>query len=165
MINLDFALVEDYTAMENVMNVSVSQDLAGMVGGMMEALDMVVVVVVISAGLLGATVLYNLTNININERIREIATIKVLGFNAKETAAYIFKENLSLSAVGALIGLPLGRLLLVFIMSQITIDMVWFKEIVMPMSYVWSLVVTMLSACIVDFLFYLSWIRSIWRKR
>ena len=148
------AVAARISGLDGVMNVAVNQDTAEMVGSMMEAMDLVIVIVVACSGLLAIIVVYNLTNININERIREIATIKVLGFNAKETAAYIFKENLSLSAVGALIGLPLGRLLLVFIMSQITIDMVWFKEIVMPMSYVWSLVVTMLSACIVDFLFY-----------
>ena len=57
-------------------------------------------------------VLYNLTNININERIREIATIKVLGFNAGETAMYVFKENLVLSVFGTVFGIPLGKLLL-----------------------------------------------------
>ena len=104
--------------------------------------------------LLAVIVLYNLTNININERIREIATIKVLGFNAKETAAYIFKENLSLSAIGSVLGLGLGYLLLLFVMSQIKIDIVWFKAIALPMSYVLAIARTMLSACIVDFVFY-----------
>ena len=137
-----------------VMNVSVSEDFANMVGNMMEALDLVVIVIVVCAGLLAAIVLYNLTNININERIREIATIKVLGFNAKETAAYIFKENLSLTAVGSVLGLGLGYVLLLFVMSQIRIDMVWFKALVMPISYILSLVLTMLAACIVDFIFY-----------
>lgn len=140
--------------MDGVINVSVSQDLADMVGGMMEALDLVVWVIVFCAGLLAAIVLYNLTNININERIREIATVKVLGFNARETAAYVFKENLSLTAIGSGIGLGLGYLLLVFVMSQIKIDMVWFKVLIKPMSYILSLVLTMLAACIVDFVFY-----------
>ena len=102
-----------------VMNVSVSADLARTVGRMMEALDSVVWVIVFCAGMLAVTVLYNLTNININERIREIATIKVLGFNASETAAYVFKENLILTVVGAVLGLFLGKLLLIFVMSQI----------------------------------------------
>ena len=136
------------------MNVAVSEDLADMVSNMMDALDLVVIVIVFCAGLLAVIVLYNLTNININERIREIATIKVLGFNAKETAAYIFKENLSLTAIGSLLGLGLGYLLLLFVMSQIRIDMVWFKALVMPASYIWSLLLTMLAACVVDFVFY-----------
>ena len=144
----------EITAMENVMNVSVSEDLAGMVGGMMEALDMVVVVVVISAGLLGATVLYNLTNININERIREIATIKVLGFNATETAMYVFKENLALSVMGAGLGLLFGRWLLDFVMSQIKIDFVWFQARILPPSFLWSVLLTLLTALLVNFVFY-----------
>lgn len=144
----------DITSQPDVMNVAVSEDLADMVSNMMDALDLVVIVIVFCAGLLAVIVLYNLTNININERIREIATIKVLGFNAKETAAYIFKENLSLTAIGSLLGLGLGYLLLLFVMSQIRIDMVWFKALVMPASYIWSLLLTMLAACVVDFVFY-----------
>ena len=140
--------------MDGVMNVSVSEDMADMVGSMMEALDLVVWVIVFCAGLLAAIVLYNLTNININERIREISTVKVLGFNARETAAYVFKENLSLTAIGSMIGLGLGYLLLVFVMSQIKIDMVWFKVLIKPMSYIISLALTMLAACVVDFVFY-----------
>ncbi|MDO5545712.1 MAG: FtsX-like permease family protein [Eubacteriales bacterium] len=137
-----------------VMNVSVSEDLAATVGKMMEALDLVVWVIVFCAGLLAVTVLYNLTNININERIREIATIKVLGFNASETAAYVFKENLALTVVGALLGLVFGKLLLTFVMSQIKIDMVWFTVLTEPISYIWSIGLTLLSAVVVDFVFY-----------
>lgn len=142
------------TELSSVMNVSISQDLAAMVSRMMEALDLVVIVVVTCAGLLAAIVLYNLTNININERIREIATIKVLGFNSGETAAYVFKENLSLSAIGSILGLGMGYWLLQFVMSQIKIDFVWFKAMALPASYIISIVLTMLSACIVDFVFY-----------
>ena len=142
------------TNLSDVQNVSISQDLADMVGSMMDALDLVVWVIVVCAGLLAVTVLYNLTNININERIREIATIKVLGFNASETAAYVFKENLSLTVIGAGFGLGLGYLLLIFVMSQIKIDMVWFKPLIMWSSYVWSVALTLLAACIVNFVFY-----------
>ena len=142
------------TGLSDVLNVSISQDLANLVGSMMDALDLVVWVIVFCAGLLAVIVLYNLTNININERIREIATIKVLGFNASETAAYVFKENVSLTVIGAGFGLGLGYLLLVFVMTQIKIDMVWFKAMIQPISYVWSVVLTMLSALIVNFVFY-----------
>ena len=142
------------TGMSGVMNVAVSADLADMVGSMMEALDLVVWVIVFCAGMMAAIVLYNLTNINITERIREIATIKVLGFNSGETGAYVFKENLSLTAIGSVIGLGLGYLLLLFVMSQIKIDMVWFKALVIPKSYVLAIVLTMFAACIVDFIFY-----------
>ncbi len=148
------ALGAEISGMHDVMNVSVNQDLADMVGGMMDAMDLVVWVIVFCAGLLAVTVLYNLTNININERMREIATIKVLGFNSGETAAYVFKENLSLTAAGAVLGLGLGYLLLLFVMSQIKIDMVWFKTLVEPVSYFLSIGLTLLAACVVDFVFY-----------
>lgn len=144
----------EIAAFSNVMNVSVSDDLAFMVHNMMDALDLVIWVIVFCAALLAATVLYNLTNININERIREIATIKVLGFNASETGMYIFKENLILSVFGAGCGLLFGKLLLAFVMSQIKINMVWFVARALPLSYVLSVIITILMALIVDFVFY-----------
>lgn len=137
-----------------VMNVAVSEDTADMVEGMMQALDLVIVVIVFCAGLLAATVLYNLTNININERIREIATIKVLGFNASETSSYVFKENMALTVAGSLIGLALGYLLLVFVIRQVKVDMIWFRALVNPVSYVYSIGMTLLAAFMVNGIFY-----------
>lgn len=139
---------------DHVMNVTVSEQQAEMVATMMKALDLVVIVVVFCAGLLAAIVLYNLTNINITERIREIATIKVLGFNASETAMYVFKENLVLSIMGTLFGLPLGKLLLDFVISQIKIDMIWIKARLEAPSLLISVVLTILMAFVVDFIFY-----------
>lgn len=143
--------VSDY---DGVMSVMVCQDTADQVGSMLEALNLVVVTIVICAGLLAVTVLYNLTNINITERLREIATIKVLGFNAVESAAYVFKENLLLSAMGSFAGLFFGNWLLTFVMSQIKVDMVWMQARLLPQSYVWSIVLTMLSAIAVDLILY-----------
>lgn len=121
---------------------------------MLDAMDLIVVTVVICAGMLAVTVLYNLTNINITERIREIATLKVLGFNEMESAAYVFKENMLLSAMGAVLGLGGGVLLLNFVMSQIKIDMVWFQARALPISFVLSIALTMFSACFVDFILF-----------
>ena len=121
---------------------------------MLQAMDLVIAVVVICAGLLAVTVLYNLTNINITERLREIATIKVLGFNARETAAYVFKENFLLTGMGVLLGLGGGWALLSFVMSQIQIDMVWFTARLLPLSYVLSVVLTFLAAVLVDGVLY-----------
>ena len=104
--------------------------------------------------MLAFIVLYNLTNINITERVREIATIKVLGFNQKETGAYVFRENLVLTAIGALVGLPLGRWLHAFVMNQIQIDMVSFDIRVEPMSYIFSVALTFAFACLVAVLMY-----------
>lgn len=140
--------------MDDVMNVSVSQDVADQIGTMMEALELVVITIVICAGMLAVIVLYNLTNISITERVREIATIKVLGFNSKETAAYVFKENLLLTGMGTAIGLLGGIFLLKFVMSQVKIDMVWFTDRLTLPSFIWAVVLTMLSAVFVDFLLY-----------
>ena len=141
------------TELDDVMNVTISQDTADMVGSMMEALDMLVVVVVFCAALLAVIVLYNLININITERMREIATIKVLGFHSSETASYVFKENIVLAVVGSIVGLGLGWLLLVFVMSQVKIDTVWFQARVTLWSLLLSVVLTMLSTFIVQFIF------------
>lgn len=142
------------SGLEDVINVTVCEDTAEMVGSMMQALDMVVVVIVFCAGLLAAIVLYNLTNININERIREIATIKVLGFQAAETSAYVFKENILLTVLGTGFGLALGRVFLEFVMMNIKIDMVWFKTRLTVPSYIYAVVLTLLCAAAVDFVFH-----------
>ena len=142
------------SAFDGVMSVTVCEALAEQVNSMLDAMNLVVVTVVICAGILAVTVLYNLTNINITERIREIATIKVLGFNAGESAAYVFKENLLLSAMGSAVGLVFGRLLLEFVMSQIKVDMVWMQARLLPASFVWAIALTMLSAVVVDFVLY-----------
>ena len=149
-----YELGAEISGEKHVMNVTVSDDLAEIVNTMITALDSVVWVIVLCAGLLAAIVLYNLTNININERIREIATIKVLGFRADETAMYVFKENLALTVIGTVFGMGLGYLLLAFVMSNIKIDLVWFKTVVTPPSYLWAAVLTLLSALVVDVIFY-----------
>ena len=137
-----------------VLNVSINADTAGQVGSMMDALDAVIVLIVLCAGLLAGIVLYNLTNINIKERIREIATIKVLGFNALETGSYVFKENLALTALGTFLGLFGGKGLHAAVMSFVRIDMVWFGNVIHLKSYLLSAVLTIAAALIVDFVMY-----------
>ena len=139
---------------DHVLNVSVNQEMAEQVGKMLEALNLVVVTIVVCAGLLAVIVLYNLTNINITERIREIATIKVLGFRSGESAAYVFKENLLLTGLGTLVGLPAGMLLLDFVMSQIRIDMIWMPPRLSALAFLLAVALTLLSACFVDFVLY-----------
>lgn len=137
---------------DGVMNVSVTQDMRERVASMMESLDYVVWLVIACAAALAFIVLVNLSNINITERQREIATIKVLGFYQSETASYVFRENVMLTFMGALIGLPLGVLLHRFVMSQIKIDMVSFDTVLLPVSYLLSFVMTMAFTLIVDLL-------------
>ncbi len=97
------------------------------VGRMMKSLNAIVYVVILSAALLAFIVLYNLTNINITERLREIATIKVLGFNQLEVAQYVFRENLFLTAVAAVAGIPMGDWLLKFVIDNIVLSMIYFE--------------------------------------
>ncbi|NLF26552.1 MAG: ABC transporter permease, partial [Clostridiales bacterium] len=137
--------------LEGVGNVSVNLDTRQRIGGMMENLNYIVMLIVFSAGALAFIVLYNLTNINITERAREIATIKVLGFFPKEVASYVFSENLLLCMMSALAGLPLGKLLHAFVMSQIRIDMMHFDVRVAAPSYLLSIALTFVFAGMVNF--------------
>ena len=112
----------EYTAASQT-NLDVRENVARM----MKSLNTVVYVVILSAALLAFIVLYNLTNINITERIREIATIKVLGFYQLEVSQYVFRENLFMTAVAALVGIPLGDWLLKFVIDNIVVSMIFFE--------------------------------------
>lgn len=140
--------------MDNVLAVTVTADMRERIATMMESMDYIVFLIIACAGCLAFIVLYNLTNINITERIREIATIKVLGFYARETADYVFRENLVLTGMGALAGLVLGKWLHGFVMYNINIDMISFKTTVVPLSYVWSLLLTFVFAMLVNGVMY-----------
>ena len=138
----------------HVSAVSVTSDFKTRVDNMMISLNYVVALVVLSAGALAFIVLYNLTNINITERIREIATIKVLGFYPNETSSYVFRENIVLTAISAIVGLPLGTALHAFVMSQVKIDLMSFDIHIEPLSYIIGLVGTFAFAMIVNFVMY-----------
>lgn len=139
---------------DGVSSVSTGADMEERVGNMMSSLNYIVWLIIICSGALAFIVLYNLTNININERIREIATIKVLGFYPNESASYVFRENMMLTALGALVGLPLGVILHRYVMSQIHVDLMYFDVRILPVSYLWSLAFTFLFALIVDLVMY-----------
>ncbi len=140
------ALLDDYGAT----NVTVTADIRDRVDSMMTSLNLVIFAVIISAGALAFVVLFNLSNINITERIREIATIKVLGFYAPEVGAYVFRENLVLTLLGALAGIPLGLWLHAFVMSQLNVEMVNFHAVIKPISYLFSVALTFVFAFCVD---------------
>ncbi|MDE5753861.1 MAG: ABC transporter permease, partial [Oscillospiraceae bacterium] len=124
---------------DSVTAIVLFQDLRTRMANMMDSLKYIVLLVIICAGSLAFVVLYNLTNINITERIREIATIKVLGFFRNETSAYVLRENIFLTALGIAVGLILGVFLHRFIMLQIVVDMVSFKIRILPMSFIYSI--------------------------
>ena len=142
------------SSLDNVLAVSVTLDMRQRIATMMESMDYIVLLIIVCAGSLAFIVLYNLTNINITERIREIATIKVLGFYAKETADYVFRENLVLTGIGAVVGLGLGKWLHWFVMYNINIDMISFKTTIAPISYVCSLFFTFAFAMLVNGIMY-----------
>ena len=131
-----------------VTNVPVVEDSMDMFGDMLDSLDLIVLVIILCAGLLAFIVLYNLTNINISERIREIATLKVLGFYSHETNAYVFRENSALSVFGALFGLLLGKALHAFVMAQIVVDGLRFDAVVSWQNYAIAFVLTMIFAMV-----------------
>ncbi|MBR5712792.1 MAG: FtsX-like permease family protein [Lachnospiraceae bacterium] len=133
-----------------VRSVSVIKEFETRIFNMLGSLDLIVILVIVCAAALAGIVLYNLTNISITERIREIATIKVLGFRSLETSLYVFRENLMLTAVGAVCGVPLGKLLLRFVMSKIQVDLVSFRVFVEWKSYLMCFIYTFLFAVIVD---------------
>ncbi len=131
-------------------NVTVSADIRDRVSNMMISLDYIVLVVIACAAALAFVVLFNLSNINITERVREIATIKVLGFYHAEVSAYVFRENIVLTVIGAALGLPLGVWLHQFVMSQINFDIVKFKVVIAPASYFIALATTFAFTVTVD---------------
>lgn len=118
------------------------------------SLSFIVVVLIISAGLLAFVVLYNLTNVNISERLREIATIKVLGFYDNEVSAYVYRENIILTLIGALVGLALGVVLHSLIMSLAELDTVMFGRNIYAISFVYSVLITMGFSIIVNLVMY-----------
>ena len=133
-------LLED----DDVSTVTVNAATRERVDSMLSRLDYIVVVIVLCAAALAFIVLYNLTNININERVREIATIKVLGFYQGEVAAYVFREINILSILGSLAGLGMGKALHAFVMEQIRIDAMTFACRIAPLSYGISFAMTLL---------------------
>lgn len=141
------ALTHDVDGVRGVM---LSVDTKARMSSMMDGLLVVVAAIILCAGLLAFIVLYNLTNINISERIREIATLKVLGFYPNEAAHYVFRENLILTGAGAVFGLGLGVALHAFVMNAIKVDMMYFKPHISFLSFAVSIVITFVFAVIVN---------------
>lgn len=129
---------------EGVTYVSASEDVKQQIADMMKSLDYVVILVIACAAMLAFIVIYNLNNINITERLREIATIKVLGFYKDETNSYVFRENMVLTLLGSLVGVVLGHYLHAFVMSQVKIDAIAFDVHVSAASFAISIILTLL---------------------
>ncbi|GCF95429.1 ABC transporter permease [Enterococcus florum] len=119
-----------------------------------KSLNIIMWVLIISAGLLAFVVLYNLTNINVSERIRELSTIKVLGFYDKEVAAYVYRENIFLTLIGILLGFGLGKIEHQYILKTVELDMTMFSPDIQLASYLYSAVITMFFTLVVGIVMY-----------
>lgn len=141
---------EKLLEIDNVQSVSFITRLERDFDDVMSGLNSVVVVLIICASLLAFVVLYNLTNINITERKREIATLKVLGFYEKEAASYVFRENIILTLIGIVLGLVFGIFLHQFVVVTAEVDIVMFDRNISALSYVWSALMTVIFSFLVS---------------
>ena len=140
---------DDVLAMDGVKTVTYNDETIASYRSMLKSVDSVVVVLVVAAALLAFVVLYNLTNINITERVREIATLKVLGFTPHEVNAYIYRETMLLSLIGAFVGLFLGIAMEGFVVITAEVDQVMFGREIHALSFVAAFALTMLFSVIV----------------
>ncbi len=154
----DVAMTRDIgeALLKNDVAISVSylDSIEEQVNDMLASLDIVIIVLIVSAGMLAIVVLYNLNNININERRRELASIRVLGFYDGELAAYVYRENVILTLIGAFFGVFMGKILHRFLIETVEIESCMFSRNIYLMSYVYSIIFTILFAILVNFVMY-----------
>ena len=122
----------------------------------LQSLDIVVWIIILAAAMLAFLVLFNLTNINVTERIRELATLKVLGFYDMETASYVYRENLLLTAIGAFLGLFAGNWLHMWLIDTISMDYMIFGRGLHMKSYVYAVILTVVFSLSVNFFSFFS---------
>jgi putative ABC transport system permease protein len=135
---------------EGISTVMFSEEISAKFNDMVKSLNAIVVVLIVCAGALAFVVLYNLTNINVTERKREIATIKVLGFYDREVTAYIYRETSLLTLIGCALGLGFGIFMHAFVIQTIEVNNVMFGRDIMPLSFVWSALLTAGFSVVVD---------------
>lgn len=139
---------------ENIASVTFIEDLRNALEEALDALNVVVMVLILSAAALALLILYNLTNINVSERFREIATIKVLGFYDGEVLSYVYRENFLLTGIGILIGCFLGVALHAYLITTVEVSAVMFGRSIDPISFVWSCLFVIAFALLVNFVMF-----------
>lgn len=144
----------DILMQEEVLSVTYMHNIQKDLDNMLGSLNLVIFVLIISAGMLAFVVLYNLNTVNITERKRELATLKVLGFYDPEVALYVYRENILLTFVGAFFGIFLGKILHTFIIGTVEVDAAMFGRIIKPISYLYSLLFTIAFSTIVNWVMY-----------
>ena len=145
-------LAKDIMALPDIAGVSRLSVTRDSIDSPMSCLDDIIWLIALFSDALAFIVIFNLTNINLAERSREVATVEVLGFYPRETAKYILQENLILSLIGSVIGLPLGTLFHRLVMQMIDLEATAFRVYIAPKSYVSTLICTALFAAFVNFL-------------
>ena len=143
-------------ANNSVQAVSFTEDGTKKFHDLIESMNMVVILIICFAGALAFVILFNLVTININERTRELATIKVLGFYDGETSAYIYRENVISTIIGILFGLLLGVLLEKFVLDTAEVESVMFNPEIAPYCFVYAAIITAVFAFIVNFTMHFS---------
>ncbi len=139
-----------------VSGVSLNKTIMTTLDETLSSLNYVVVILIVSAGLLAFVVLYNLANVNISERIRELATIKVLGFYDKEVYNYISRETVLLTIIGIALGLVAGYFLNYYIIRTCEINMLRFAKVINPLSYLYAILITVAFTLIVNVITYFA---------
>ena len=147
--NVREQLSDDLQDMDDVSTVIFSDETINLYRSMLKVVDLIVVVLIVSAAALAFIVLYNLTNINVSERVREIASLKVLGFTRGEVYSYIFREIALLAVLGDALGMVLGTYLAEFVITTAEVDYVMFGRTIHPPSYLYSFVLTLVFTALV----------------
>lgn len=145
---------EQILTYDNILNVQYTESLVESLDGMLVALDQVMIFIILFAGLLSFIVLYNLNNINITERRRELATLKVLGFYNGEVAMYVYRENILLTLLGTLVGCGIGKFLHRFTIVTVEVDMAMFGRDISVQSYLICAAFTIVFSIIVNIFMY-----------
>ncbi len=143
-------LEQDLVSLDGVSSLTRIEDTRKTFGTSLESVDYAVALIIVCAAALAFVVLYNLTNINITERMRELATLKVLGFYDGELSAYIYRENVILTVFGVALGMVLGKLLHQWLILTVEIDLLMFGRTVAPTSYLWAVVLTTVFSLLVN---------------
>ena len=145
---------EEILKYEDILNVQYTANLSSQLDGMLGALDQVMIVLIVVAGMLSFVVLYNLNNININERRRELATLKVLGFYDIEVANYVYRENILLTLFGTIVGCGMGKFLHLFTITTVEVDAAMFGREISAISYLICALITCGFSAFVNWIMY-----------
>ena len=139
-----------YIGEDGVLSVTMLSTMEDKIANLIKSMDAIIYVIVIAAGMLAFVVLYNLNNINISERRRELATLKVLGFYEPEVSMYVFRENIILTVIGIIAGVGFGIVLHRFVILTAEIDLMMFGRDIRFMSYFYSICLTILFSLLVN---------------